>query len=613
MSGLFGIISLDLSPIDNLLLEKMGTWMEYRGPDAKQIWTGEFVALGNTFLNTSKYPISKSQIINWKDTVWITSSARIDDRDNLLQKLNLKSENIITDAQLILEAYLRWEEDCLQHIIGDFSFAIYDNRNESLFCGRDHFGIEQFYYTIISNQLIFSNCLGCLLLSPKTPREVDNITIGDFILFGVSQSHDRTFYKSIKKLPPGHILNISRRNKEQSITPFWSLEKKDEIIYRNPSDYIENFKFLLRSAVIDRIQSPKISISLSGGLDGPAIAAICKTVSVSNAKSAPIFHAFTSTYQKEFDKEESRLAKQTADFLEIPIDFLVTKISEPFPDWDMDPLLLPNPYFAGPFRSKPNSRYQKMGNFSPVILTGMGADTILGVSSGHFGRLIYNRKIGPLLSDSYSYWSLFKKFPNFYVNTDQIRVLIAGKQIRHPFITWLNSSFVNEFNLRDRWEYFCSPPNMHNTPHDMAHWELSSTYWPAIPLALNDSQGLAIESRHPFFDIRLINFVLAIPPYLCNDKMILREVVKGILPERVRTRKKTSLGVDPFKLYVQNNTRKWIESLLSDRIIEKYIDKEKLYFEFARFQNLDPKKSKWIGKPLRRALSLSWWLQRKPR
>ena len=88
--------------------------------------------------------------------VWIVADARIDDRQTLIEKLQLthrttSSEQILTDVELILQAYLRWGDDCTQHPLGDFAFAIWDDRTHRLFYARDHFGLKPFYYAQVGN------------------------------------------------------------------------------------------------------------------------------------------------------------------------------------------------------------------------------------------------------------------------------------------------------------------------------------------------------------------------------------------------------------------------------------------------------------------------------
>ena len=107
-------------------------------------------------MQTTWVSAAETQPLTIDRQVWIVADARIDDRQTLIEKLQLthrttSSEQILTDVELILQAYLRWGDDCTQHLLGDFAFAIWDDRTQRLFCARDHFGVKPFYYAQVGN------------------------------------------------------------------------------------------------------------------------------------------------------------------------------------------------------------------------------------------------------------------------------------------------------------------------------------------------------------------------------------------------------------------------------------------------------------------------------
>ena len=132
--------------------------MTFRGPDAQTIWSQGFVGFGHTLLQTTWESAAESQPFTLDRQVWIVADARIDDRQTLTEKLGLthraNSEQILTDIELILRAYLRWGDDCVQHLLGDFAFGIWDDRTGRLFCARDQMGVKLFYYSQVSNYLV---------------------------------------------------------------------------------------------------------------------------------------------------------------------------------------------------------------------------------------------------------------------------------------------------------------------------------------------------------------------------------------------------------------------------------------------------------------------------
>ena len=150
MSGFVGILNLDGEPVDQALLEHMTRSLAFRGPDAEAIWCGEAVGLGHTLLRTTLKPVSETESNTENDKqpatfdgrLWIVADARIDARAELIGKLKAKcvAANGVTlstpDAMLILHAYDTWGEACVEYLVGDFSFAIWDASRRRLLCAR---------------------------------------------------------------------------------------------------------------------------------------------------------------------------------------------------------------------------------------------------------------------------------------------------------------------------------------------------------------------------------------------------------------------------------------------------------------------------------------------
>ena len=139
MSGIVGIINLDGRPVSRELLRRMTDFMIYRGPDAQEIWSAGPVGFGHAMLRTTRESLKESQPLSLDGEIWITADARIDGREELIGKLESKVAadlGDVTDVELILRAYNVWGEGCLEHLIGDFAFAIWDQRERRLFCAR---------------------------------------------------------------------------------------------------------------------------------------------------------------------------------------------------------------------------------------------------------------------------------------------------------------------------------------------------------------------------------------------------------------------------------------------------------------------------------------------
>jgi asparagine synthase (glutamine-hydrolysing) len=130
-------------------LERMLESVAYRGPDGVGMWSEGPVGLGHRMLHTTPESLhEKLPLVDRTEDLFLTADARIDNRDELIAALGLtgRAREEITDGELILGAYERWGERCPERLLGDFAFAIWDRRKQTLFCTRDHFGVKQLYY-----------------------------------------------------------------------------------------------------------------------------------------------------------------------------------------------------------------------------------------------------------------------------------------------------------------------------------------------------------------------------------------------------------------------------------------------------------------------------------
>ncbi len=173
---------------------------------------------------------------------------------------------------VIAEAYETWGEDCVDHLTGDFAFAIWDSRKQKLFCARDHFGVKPFFYAQVSGGFIFSDALNDLREHPEVSDELNETAIGDYLLFGVNQDLSSTTFRDIHRLPPAHRLSVS--NGSIAVRRYWEPSVSEEIRFRDDRSYVQRFLELLSQVVRDRVGTDRVSVLMSGGLDSTSVAAV---------------------------------------------------------------------------------------------------------------------------------------------------------------------------------------------------------------------------------------------------------------------------------------------------------------------------------------------------
>jgi asparagine synthase (glutamine-hydrolysing) len=275
MSGIYGIFNRNHQPVDKAIVHAMRDAISYWNPDELGEWTEGPVALGHAMLwNT---PESHYEHLPLQTESYVlTMDARIDNREELAKELDLPNRPIeeIGDSEFILAAYTKWGEECPKYLLGDFAFAIWDEKKQQLFCARDPFGIKLFHYYRDKNLFIFSNDIQGILSHPNVPKLYDEKCIALFLQDqgGVYTLRD-TFFENIKKLPGAMTLIVtSDEVREQT---FWQIEKSPKIRYDSFQEYIDTLRTLLDSAVEVRLRTAYPVVShLSGGIDSSPIAVL---------------------------------------------------------------------------------------------------------------------------------------------------------------------------------------------------------------------------------------------------------------------------------------------------------------------------------------------------
>jgi len=604
VSGIAGILNLDGSPVDPELLHAMTQYMAFRGPDAQQTWCEGPVGFGHTLLRTAPETNCDEQPASLDGKFWITADARIDARADLIEKLHSKgsaTSSADPDHQLILHAYRVWGAACVEHLLGDFSFAIWDGPDRRLFCARDHFGVRPFFYARVGGALIFSNTLNCLRIHPNMSAKLNDRAIADFLLFDSNQDIATTAFADISRLPPAHTLECERET--LTVKCYWTLPVPGEIHYKRSEEYTEHFSKLLDEAVADRLRTDSAGMVMSGGLDSTMVAASAQRL-LSRAGNATGLHAYTEVFDRLIPHEERHYAGLVAEALRIPIHYRSADDYRLFEIFDDPALSWPEPVHLpwGPSISK---QLSEISTRSRVALMGLGADPALCCSlSGHFRGLFRSKRFGRAMADMASFLTAEGRFSRLYLAT-RWRILFKAKKHQSWFPRWLNKDMEKRLGIRDRWEEIDRARVTVGAVRPVAYESMVHPPWSNL-LEMYDSSitGVAIDVRHPFFDLRLVNFLLGLPALpLCSDKELLRRAARGVLPDAVRLRRKSPLLAHPLIAVLQKPESAWVDKFEVVPELEEYVVR-------SRIPSVYSEKDVWQAWIHLRPLSLNLWLQR---
>jgi asparagine synthase (glutamine-hydrolysing) len=605
MSGIVGILNIDGSPVDRSLLARLTDYLAFRGPDAQETWSQGPVGLGHTLLQTVDDTRPDSQPLSLDGEVVIAADARIDGRAELRQELNRHGchdlENV-PDVELILHAYLVWGDECAKHLLGDFAFAIWDGRRRQLFCARDHFGVKPFYYAQVGDSLIFSNTLNCLRLHPRVSDELNDLAIGDFLLFDCNQDPFTTTFADIRRLPPGHYLTWQQGSLR--LERYWSLPLIDRPLrYSRPQDYVEHFKALLTQAVADRLRTRRVGVSLSGGLDSSTVAALAMKL-LRRQPAAFELRGYTIVYDRLIPDEERYYSGLVASALNIPIHHLPCDDYRLYERFRRGDCLPPQPDHD-PWPVDWIDFVHSAASRGRVMLTGDAGDVTLVTSPAFLHKMVKGFHLIQLAIELGRCFRDYGRIPQLGLRT-KLRHWLSLDGDRRPYPSWLNRDFEAKTGLRARWEHLTRDlePSQLLRPEiyqllkfPLVQYAFENVYDPGVT-------RLPLEFRHPFFDVRLINFVLALPPLpWCVDKILLREAGQGLLPEPIRRRPKTALVGDPMVELSQQAEARWLDTFVPVPRLHEYVDRRAIPILTNQINSL-------ILSMNLRPLSLNYWLGR---
>lgn len=528
--------------------------LERRGPDGSHTVMAGSVALGHASLATTPETlVEQLPLTDSASGCTITADVRLDNRSDLLPKLGLAGgRRTIGDGELILRAYLTWGTECLDHLRGDFAFAIWDPRNGQMFCARDQVGMRQLIYAHEPGELFaFATEPHALLQHRGIPAEINEARIADYLEGFEARDLTSTFFTRLYRLPPAHALVLDRDGLR--IWRYWQLKAPPMLHLPDDAAYADAFLEVFTDAVRVRLRSSTpVGSMLSGGMDSGSVSAVAARL-LKDSDRSPL--KTYSAIRDDADCAESRTIRSALtiehiaprfvsldDFEDLRADLerLTRECAEPF---DSHMTLLRAVYLKA----------QRDG--AKVMLDGVGGDTTLGSEEMIRRYLDQDRFLqawreaagerrfwGPEARS----WTVFLKgFARVFVPEALLkRRRERLKQRRHTEAE-RDSPIAPKFAERIGIQALREQNAAHIAkPSNPDARKAKRALHPYVVVARErydrTASALAIEPRDPFLDIRVLEFCLSLPQEQLQKegwpKIILRRAMKSILPDAVRWR-----------------------------------------------------------------------------
>ncbi|HWE42952.1 MAG TPA: lasso peptide isopeptide bond-forming cyclase [Gemmatimonadaceae bacterium] len=590
MSGIAGIFRRDGRPASPDAIARMSGAIAHRGRDASGVFCEGVIALAQRMnWSTPESTYERQPIVRMERASCLVADARLDNRADLIRMLRVADAASATDADIVLLAYERWGTCCVEHLIGDFAFAIWDGRSGELFCARDPMGVKPLYFYQSDGLFAFASEVRALLALPEVPREIDPRQVALFI-DGADRDRCHTHYKSIRRLPSAHSMTVGRRS--VTLTPYWRLDPERELHYPRSRDYADEFRALFTEAVKARLRTVHpVGAALSGGLDSSSI--VCVASQLSGDEHSAALHSFSLVFPSLQGRDLALIDERRH------IDSVVraarsapcyVRGDELSPVADIDQIL---PHLDEPFAA-PNL-YLHLAMYRAaaargalVFLDGFDGDSVVSHGFGRFNGLVERGE-----------WDVFER---------ELRTLAVRRQVApESLLSYFGLPHLAGLARRGEWMRWARtagqlarrfdvpvgdmalnhglrpalPSRVRRAYRAMrgARIESASLLLPSVARALlaggdpvspytddpmrseralhiegisqpayqrtleladQCSAALGVEPRYPFFDRRLVEFCLAVPDAekLADGwpRLVFRRAMDGILPAEVQWR-----------------------------------------------------------------------------
>lgn len=597
MCGIAGFVNFDNQPADRSLVSRMARTLHYRGPDESGLYVDGPVALAHNRLSIIDLAGGKQPMGVLQGSLWITFNGEIFNYVELREDLIKKGHQFATrsDTEVILHLYQEYGADCVQHMNGQWAFAIWDTKKRKMFLSRDRVGVRPLFYTIAGRSFIFGSEVKAVLAHPAVDRKLNLVALGQVFTYWFPLAPNTPF-EGIQELEPGHSMAVE--NGEIRVQRYWQLDFSPSDAARMDSPlaqekYESEFCDLLLDATRIRLRADvPVGAYLSGGLDSSVTTALAQRFVGSNLCTFSVAFEDPSLDESAFQQEVVRSLETKHQSIRCSAD----DIGAVFPAvvWHSERPILrtaPAPLFL-------LSRLVRESGFK-VVLTGEGSDEFLG------GYDIYKEaKIRAfwasqpdsvrrplLLKKLYPYLNgLQKQSPAFL----QAFFHASPEDVKNPLF-----SHIPRWEVTKKSGVFFAPAVREQLqksrdyadieqllPAGFEGWGKFSQaqYLEAaflLPAYLLSSQGdrvamaHSVEGRYPFLDYRVVQFATSLPPQLkmkvLNEKYILKKVFGDLVPPSVKNRPKQPYRAPDVVSFFDPATGKARHSYVDDLLAPDYI------------------------------------------
>ena len=306
MCGIAGIVNFDGRPPEWSVLEQMNAVLRHRGPDGEGIYIDGGVGFAHRRLAIIDLEGGAQPLVDRERTMALTYNGEVynyrEIRDELRGGVNFRTES---DTEVVLRAYQRWGIQCLDRFRGMFAFALYDGEKGRIYLVRDRLGIKPIYYALDKRHLVFGSDMNAIMCDPDTGCTVDPDAVANYLLYQYVPTPS-SIYKEVRKLKPGHVLEVDTATGQSRLNRYWLLD--NTIHVGDSTQQLEEFTELMSDTIGIYVRSDvPFGAFLSGGVDSSIVTGLMGEVLSSPVQTFTIGYTEEPFSEAPFAAEASRI------------------------------------------------------------------------------------------------------------------------------------------------------------------------------------------------------------------------------------------------------------------------------------------------------------------
>jgi len=567
VSGLVAVWRRDKAPIAPHELDGPRTALAHRGPDGCDTITSADWVLAHHHFWTTPEEVGERQPLSSADgRVVLAFDGRLDNRDELLRELGPDDANI-SDAALLGRAFERWGESCFARLLGPFAACVLDIRTGTAVLARDPLGDRTLFYHLSDRLLVAASEEGAVLAHPEVPSRLDETTLAR--LYAVEAPVEgATLFADVREVPPGHLLVLGPHRVESR--PFWTPPEVPTLRLRSDREYADAFRELLGKAVVCRMRAcSPVGVMMSGGLDSTPLACLAAQEMTRAGDSRPL-RVFSWVFD-ELPCDERLFMDAVIERHGLEAHRIVGDTLWPLRDaaaWRHEP----PPPAPAPYRSLHESVWREAQSVGvEVLLSGTFGDELFSGGEMWLLDLLRERRVGDAAASLSA--CLARRGPRGVWRDPGLRRVVGdalravGRRRPRPTVAeprpWLTPAVCEVVANAERRPSGSLPGAGGRVREIASPWVAHSA-----PLTAVMSTGHRIDVRTPYRDRRLVEFIASVPGHQIYRgglrKHILREAMRGILPDRVRLRRRPTSYLPLYNRGFFERERGTVQTLLQD-------------------------------------------------